>query len=765
MKAFIIILLGLWLLPALAQNTDFVNEVATAQHELIYGDAANARQRLAAVYTLYQRSNRTFSSTELLAIGAAVRVLARADTRLYQQALAIYEQAIRQAPTDPAGPVAIGDLLLDRYNNTEALAAYQDALRLNPDYPPALLGLARSRHFDHSDAALEAVQRALTLAPDLVAARALLARLYLEMEDYPAAEQEIGRALASNPAAPEALTLQIALHYLRGAVEPFTAALEQMQTLAPGYSDLPLTLAEIAAQNRRYNDAVRFALAAVRSDPQAWRGYALAGINLLRLGDVSAARRNLERAFHGDPFDVWTKNTLELLDRTSGYTTLHSARFLLVAEAHEAQVIGPYLLDIAEQAYDFYAKRYDYAPPTPIRIELYPRHEDFSVRTVGLVGVDILGVSFGPVVAFDSPSAGVFGPFNWASVLWHELAHSFHLGLTDARMPRWFSEGLAVFEEHRARPGWGGDVSPDFLAAFQDGRLTPVSQMNQAFMRPQYPEQIVHAYFQGYLLMELLEREYGFSAIRQMLAGYGAGLTTETLIRTVLKLEPAALDEKFNDFVRTRYAQALNALFAADGTAGPYPRLLRAGHHALEAGDYAQAERLLHEAQQLFPEHAGPDSSYRLLATLYTQQQQPAKAIAQLQQTIAIDADDFTAQRELAALYLATGQRPQAAAMLEQALLVQPFDAALHQQLAELRSEQAQWPQAARARAAVVALDPVDPVAAHYQLANALHHAGDNAAARRAVLAALEAAPLYDDALELLLDIRNTPAPAEDNAL
>ena len=84
-------------------------------------------------------------------------------------------------------------------------------------------------------------------------------------------------------------------------------------------------------------------------------------------------------------------------------------------------------------------KKYAYTPPPPIRIEVYRSHADFSVRTVGLAGLGALGVSFGTTLAFDSPAAKDAGPFNWGSTVWHELAHTFTLGSTDNRIPRWLS--------------------------------------------------------------------------------------------------------------------------------------------------------------------------------------------------------------------------------------------------------------------------------------------------------------------------------------
>ena len=42
--------------------------------------------------------------------------------------------------------------------------------------------------------------------------------------------------------------------------------------------------------------------------------------------------------------------------------------------------------------------------PGPVQVEVYPDHEDFAVRTMGMPGLGALGVTFGEVVAMDSPS-------------------------------------------------------------------------------------------------------------------------------------------------------------------------------------------------------------------------------------------------------------------------------------------------------------------------------------------------------------------------
>jgi tetratricopeptide (TPR) repeat protein len=109
---------------------------------------------------------------------------------------------------------------------------------------------------------------------------------------------------------------------------------------------------------------------------------------------------------------------------------------------------------------------------------------------------------------------------------------------------------------------------------------------------------------------------------------------------------------------------------------------------------------------------------------------------------------------ELAGLLEQLGDRAGAAAALDRAIYISPFEAALHQRLAALYSSLGDRARAVRERRAVVALDPVDRAEALYQLALAYHEAGDAPSARRAVLQALEGAPNFDKAQELLLKLQ-----------
>jgi hypothetical protein len=310
-------------------------------------------------------------------------------------------------------------------------------------------------------------------------------------------------------------------------------------------------------------------------------------------------KKNLDRAFAGDPYDVWIKNTLDLLDTFKGYRETTSPRFHFVVEEKESELLSTYLRELGEAAYDSLEARYQYKPPTPIRLEVYRSHADFSVRTVGLAGIGALGVSFGTTLAMDSPAAREIGEFNWGSTFWHELAHTFTLGASDHRVPRWLSEGLSVLEERRARKGWGADVTPEFLVAYEGGKTVKVSRMNDGFMRPAYPQQLIFSYYQASLVGELIERDFGKRAIVDMLNAYKTGASTEQVFQRVLKMTPEQFDAKFDAYMKERFGKLLAVVepkdVRGDGQSrapavdGEYIQTLSRGIAAFEAKNYDAA--------------------------------------------------------------------------------------------------------------------------------------------------------------------------------
>ncbi len=718
------------------------------------------------------------TAEELMAVGIACRYLGINDFNLFHDSLLALDAATKANPADVRPQLRIGELYLEKFDSANAQPELANVLRVNPQHPEALLAMARRLEFDGETEATQVVAQALDTNPNFVAAHVFRAHQLLALERFDEAISRAQLALEINPASLEALATLATGHYLNGDETAFEQARERTLALNPRYADLYNTLADFSVQNRLYAQAVEFAGMAIELDPQSWRAYSVRGLNELRIGDIEGGRQSLEISFAGDPFNVWVKNTLDLLDTFPDYVETRTDRFILMTEGPEAELLSLYLGLLAEDAYDYFAERYRYAAPTPIRIEVYPSHADFSVRTVGLAGLGALGVSFGPVIAIDSPSARPLGEFNWGTTLWHEIGHTFTLGTTDFKIPRWFSEGLSVYEERRGRAGWGDDVTPDFLIAHLNDRLLPVASITDGFMRPSYPTQVINSYYQAALICELIERDWGFDAILGLLDAYKAGQATEDAFRSVLDVDLESFDDRFFSYVSELYAEPLDALRPmvehteegppgmprarpstsqlgedADASPGDFMAQLSYGAALFDEERYDVAVPYLEAAKELFPDYAEANSPYWYLSRIAEQQGDKRRAADELSALVDINEKHYRAHAELASLREELGELDAAAEALERIVYIYPMEIAMHQKLAELYGATETHDLAARERAAVVALAPVDMAEALFQLARAQFNAGDLAAAKKSVLGSLEIAPEYPAAQDLLLDI------------
>ena len=449
---------------------------------------------------------------------------------------------------------------------------------------------------------------------------------------------------------------------------------------------------------------------------------------------------------------------MDLLDNLRTFRTIDRGRFRIIAPPTEAELLSMYLVPLLEEAFDSLAKRYDYRPQPPVRLELYRQHADFSVRTVGLAGLGALGVSFGPVLAMDAPSARPRGEFNWGSTAWHELTHTFTLGLSENRAPRWLSEGLSVLEERRARPGWGADASVEFLAAYAGGRLRPVSQLNDGFVRPRFGAETIFSYYEASLVCEMIEQQRGMPALVDMLKAYRDGLTTPAVFAKVLGAKPEELDQRFDAWLRAKFALPLRSIQPSDGKSEPGGAFIRtavAGMALAGENKPDSARAVLLRAQALFPDYAGQGAPAFYLAQLARERGDLRDALGQIQRITTRNETAWDANLLEIELRAKLGDSAGTRVPLERLLWISPYDIASHVRLAELAARTGDHALALRERRAVIALDPPDPLDAHYQLARALADAGDVSAARRELLGVLEQAPSFEKAQALLLELRD----------
>jgi tetratricopeptide (TPR) repeat protein len=722
-------------------------------------DAATVLEKLA------ETADTSNDPYEVARAARALRALGR-----FHEANAAYLEAVRALPNDPAINSAFGDLFLDAHDKANALKSYQPALTADPRWTPALIGAARTLADENPPQAIAFAKRALEVNPSSVDAHVFLAEEAIDAARTDEARQELEKALAVNPSSLEAHALVAAMAYVADKPQEFDAAVARTLEIAPAYGDVFRTAGEYAAHNYRFDEAVALTRRALALDANNPRTLADLGLHLMRTGDEPGARAALESSFKIDPYDQVTFNLLGLLDTLDKFVTIRDGDIVMKLHKDEAPVLQEYAMSLAHQALTTLAARYEFTPKGPILIEIFPKHDDFAVRTLGLPGMTgALGVCFGRVVTMDSPRARPPGEFQWEATLWHELAHVITLQMSNQRLPRWLSEGASEYEEKHARPEWTRQMDLEFAGMLNRGEAIKLRDLNAAF---QNPKLISIAYYQGSLLVQHLAATYGDTGIRKLVRAYSQGVDTDAALKSALNTDFDQLQAGFDQTLERMFGEMRKALampenaevlrmpvemlrpYAAEHPRS-YPVQLTLGAALRKAGQLDEALQAFERAAMAIPTAHGNDSPHAQMAAIAMEQKDQARAIVELTTLVANDFDNLDAARQLATLLRQTNVDDAARLrpVYERIAAIDPFDADAHTTLGRLALQRSDAEAAAREFRTVIALGPVDRAAAYTDLAESYFKAGKRAEAKKQTLAALEIAPTYERAQELLLKL------------
>jgi tetratricopeptide (TPR) repeat protein len=344
----------------------------------------------------------------------------------------------------------------------------------------------------------------------------------------------------------------------------------------------------------------------------------------------------------------------------------------------------------------------------------------------------------------DSPSARPPNTFNWGGTLWHEFMHVVSLQMTDHKIPRWFSEGLSVYEERKGFPGWGDDLKVEYLHAIQKKRLLPTAELNNGFIRPKFPEQILVSYYQASLVCDYIDEKFGFPALRKMLALYKTGLSTPDVFKQAINLSLDDFDSQFFKWVDEKVKGIDVEAFG---------KLVGTGQELLAKGDVDGAIAELTQAVAMYPEYSGEHAAYEPLAEAHLKKGDKRAAIDVLKKYLTYSETSYASHLKLSQLLEETGDAAGARHALEGALFIRPLDMEVHQRLGALALGQKQYPVAVREYETLIALNAPDRAGTYMKLAEAYLGQGNRQEARRSILKCLEIAPSFEPAQELLLKI------------
>ena len=700
---------------------------------------------------------------------------------------AFFRTAVELDPDSAAARHRWGRLFLATHQVDEAVRLFTEALELDNDYVPAKLGMAAVALGRFEQRATALVEEVMDAGDTHLEAYLILARMRLELGELEPAREVLGEALRIAEAA-DLPPLEIhALNAAADVLEGNTASewIDRALQFNPAYGEIYATPAHFYLINRRYREAIELLAEAVRIQPDLWSAHAELGVNLLRRNRVEEARAHLSLAYRGDPYSAQTVNTLRLIDSFENFRVLGRALpvrpgeaaaadddaagaggggddgpaaeaggevaaaapdMLLRLHEDEAEVLDPYVTELVADSIHAFSERYRFELQEPVVVELYPEHDDFAVRTLGLPGIGLLGVAFGYLVAMDSPSGSREGQFHWGTTLWHEMAHVFTLEATANLVPRWFSEGVSVFEEWSTGPLPGRHIPVRVLEAMGDDKFLPVTELDGGFMRPTFDGQVIVSYTQAGLVCEYISREWGQQGLVDMLNEFARGRDTAAAIRQGLGVAPEVLDSGFRDYLEAEFRATLDAL-------DKWRDLSRSTYEARDEGDWEAVIEAAGAAIEVYPDYVDDGDAYIPRALAYDELGRREAALATLETYWRLGGYSPGPLRRLGSWLHEAGRHADAVEVYSDLILVTPLDAEVHATLGDWMLAQGMAAGALREYRALLSMQPHDVAGAHYRLATAWQALDDRARTREHLLYALEIAPHYREAQQLLLEI------------
>lgn len=660
-----------------------------------------------------------------------------------------FRLATQSPDSKPFYKIRWGMLLHERFNNKEAADLFREALAQDPSNVDGYLGLAIISADSFDGKANIYAAKALSLGPNRADTHELMANLALENDDRELATKQAEEAIALESAALDAMSVRAAIELINDQSPDVWIA--KISAINPHYGSAYSRIAHHLELHYRFEDAVNSYRKAVETEPRLWSAHSLLGIGLMRMGQQEEAQKELELSYGNGYRDSATVNSLRLLDSYKNYVVFRDTATVLKLKKTEADLLHPYLQNELHHILRTYDEKYDMKLEGPVQVEIYPDHEDFAVRTMGMPGLGALGVTFGRVVAMDSPSARKPGDFNWGATLWHEMSHVYVLAATKNHVPRWFTEGLAVHEEGERSPEWGNRATPEVLIAIREKKLLPILNLDRGFVHPEYPAQVVVSYFQAGSICDFIKSKWGEGKLLGMIHSYAQLQTTSQVVGHDLGLSPEEFDKQYLDWIDKKYG---NEARRFDEWRDKLKALAVAVRDKQSDSVLARGREML----AIYPEYVGDGNAYQFMANVHREKADVKSETATLEAYQHAGGQDPATLKRLAGLEETSGNKAGAIETLDRVNYIYPVnDAELHGHLGDLLYERSHFDRAAREYAAAVASSPLDKAGAEFRLAKAYFAAGHNNEAEESVLAALEIAPGYVPAQKLLLELHHSP--------
>ena len=232
----------------------------------------------------------------------------------------------------------------------------------------------------------------------------------------------------------------------------------------------------------------------------------------MRLGQDDEARKQLETCYNNGYKDAATRQLAAPARQLQELrSTSKTGNIILKLHQQRGGAAAALLRSRAEARHRRPTRRSTgFKLDRPVQVEVYPNHEDFAVRTLGMPGLGALGVTFGYVVAMDSPSGRKPGELPLGQ---HAVAR------TEPRLHAGRDEAPRAALVHRRHGGARGDGRLAGMGRPAGAGSDPGHQGEEAAAGGasstaascirRIPEQVIVSYFQAGRICDFIDREVG----------------------------------------------------------------------------------------------------------------------------------------------------------------------------------------------------------------------------------------------------------------
>ena len=235
-------------------------------------------------------------------IGDPARAASEAlRSRRFDDALELLKPALERSPANKQLWVLQGLAYLGEEKKKEALASFRAALKISPEYLPALEGAAQIEFDTGSPGAIPLLERVLRLKPDDPTSHAMLAVFASKQGDCSAALQHFDKSGSLTSSQPAALRqqgiCQIRLKQFERAVVTF----QQVVELKSEDNQARVQLAAVQLMADKPRDSIATLAPLMQTDPPDAKVLRLAASAYEASGETPEAVRTLREAIVADP--------------------------------------------------------------------------------------------------------------------------------------------------------------------------------------------------------------------------------------------------------------------------------------------------------------------------------------------------------------------------------------------------------------------------------------------------------------------------------